>query len=395
VEVLRTFGSGSTGAIDLTGNGLANVLMGNAAGNRLDGGGGADTLHGFAGDDTYVVDDAGDRVVERPGEGFDTVRARISFTLAAHVEALVLEGASDLHATGNALDNRLTGNAGANTLDGKAGADTMIGGAGDDTYFVDDARDVVTEAPGGGRDAVVTSVSYALAPGSSVESLRTYGSATTAAINLTGNEIANTLVGNAAANVLDGRGGADRLIGGAGDDTYHVDHAGDLVTEAAGGGRDTVIASVSYALAPGSEVEVLRTPGSASTGSLNLTGNAFDNTLVGDAGVNVLDGGGGATPCTATAGRTPSCSGERACGGRPRDGFLRPPGRPTVDPRRRLRPDRGRRPHRRSARSRLVRGRRGRHPRPRPVPVRRGAADPLLGRRTARARAPRWRSRPS
>ena len=56
-------------AINGTGNGLANALTGNAASNRLDGGAGADVMEGNAGDDIYVVDQAGDRVVETSAAG--------------------------------------------------------------------------------------------------------------------------------------------------------------------------------------------------------------------------------------------------------------------------------------------------------------------------------------
>ena len=42
-----------TGAINGTGNTLANVLTGNAAANVLNGGTGADTMAGGLGDDTY------------------------------------------------------------------------------------------------------------------------------------------------------------------------------------------------------------------------------------------------------------------------------------------------------------------------------------------------------
>ncbi|MEI6336913.1 MAG: type I secretion C-terminal target domain-containing protein, partial [Methylococcaceae bacterium] len=72
------------------------------------------------------------KVIEKAGEGTDTVNSSITYTLETNVENLTLTGAATLNGTGNALNNTLTGNAAANILNGLAGNDTIVGLAGND-----------------------------------------------------------------------------------------------------------------------------------------------------------------------------------------------------------------------------------------------------------------------
>ncbi|MBY5410114.1 RTX toxin, partial [Rhizobium leguminosarum] len=292
VENLTYTGSASfTG----TGNALDNTITGGAGNDVLNGAAGADSLIGGAGNDTYVVDNAGDIVTEAADAGTDTVRATsANYTLAANVENLSFAGTGTFAGTGNNLDNTITGGAAADTLsggagndtlNGGAGADSLIGGDGDDTYIVDNAGDLVTENADEGSDTVRTTLaSYTL--GSDVENLTYIG---TLAFTGTGNDLANTIRGAAGADTLDGGAGADTLIGGAGNDTYIVDNAGDLVTEAAEVGIDTVRTTLAaYTL--GANVENLLYTGSA---NFTGTGNALVNTITGGAGNDLLDGGTG------------------------------------------------------------------------------------------------------
>ncbi len=267
-------------AVNGTGNAQDNLLIGNSSANVLDGGAGADTMVGDAGDDRYVVNSVGDVVTENAAEGTDTVQSLITYTLGANVEHLTLLGTAAINGTGNALNNMLTGNSAANVFAGGAGNDTYVVGAGD----------TVSEAASAGTDTVQSAVTWTL--GSNIENLTLLGAA---AINATGNTLNNTLAGNAGNNVLDGGAGNDTMGGGLGNDTYVVNATGDVVTENANEGSDTVQSSVTWTL--GVNLEHLTLTGTTiSHGTGNtldnvLTGNSAANTLTGGAGNDTLDGG--------------------------------------------------------------------------------------------------------
>lgn len=287
------FAAGGAGSDLLNGEAGVDELHGGDGADFLHGGSGADAMWGDGGNDTYYVDNARDQVFEDAARGYDRVYTSVSFALATgeHVEELRTtndRGTGSINLTGNELVNTLVGNAGANVLNGRGGADRMFGLGGNDTYIVDNAADTVIEGAGNGIDLVRAFVSSTLS--ANVEMLYLEGSA---AINGVGNDLANTMRGNNAANILNGRGGADRMSGYGGNDTYVVDNAGDVVSEAAGAGFDTIQTSVSRNLE--ANVERIGLLGSA---NLNAGGNGLANVLVGNVGANRLNGAAGSDTLT-------------------------------------------------------------------------------------------------
>lgn len=180
--------AGETGDHRLVGNAGDDTFLGNAAGRT--------TMVGGAGDDTYVVKTATDIVVEKAGEGTDTVTAYLDYTLTEHVETLrMMAGATG---TGNDLDNRIIGSAFDDKLYGLDGSDTISGGDGNDRIW-------------GGNDA---------------DSLR--GDA--------GND---TIWGGAGNDRLYGDDGDDQIFGDDGDDRIESGAGSDTMT--GGAGRDQFI----------------------------------------------------------------------------------------------------------------------------------------------------------
>ena len=190
---------------------------------------------------------------------------------------------------GFAGDDTINGFAGNDRIDGGSGNDQMNGGTGDDTYVVDSTGDLITENTNEGTDTVESSINQVL--GNNLENLTLTGTGNLFGV---GNALNNELIGNTSNNAffglagddyIDGGVGNDSMFGGAGDDTYVVDSIGDLVSEVANQGIDTVESSITYTL--GANLENLTLTG---TSAIDGFGNNLDNSIIGNAGNNRLNG---------------------------------------------------------------------------------------------------------
>lgn len=318
-------------AINATGNARANTVTGNAYNNVLSGSDNAvdakkDTLIGGNGNDTYYIYENGineDSIVEYDGKytGTDVVLSQVDHTLSANVENLTLLD-NAIIGTGNSSNNLIIGNAQDNILDGQGGIDTLIGGDGNDEYYVDQAKDIISDSKivgysrrkaiygDAGVDTVFSAASsYELS--AYLENLMLMG---TADINGYGNASLNSINGNTGANVLSGgidtladtinaddgndtiyAYGNDLIDAGTGDDTVYVYSTTNTIN--GGTGSDLVISTVNFDLGTVTSVEDLQLVGklaltaTGTTGNNTITGNAYNNVINGKTGVDSLIGG--------------------------------------------------------------------------------------------------------
>ena len=241
---------------NLIGTQFDDVISGGAGDDTLEGAGGEDSLFGGDGNDILQATDDGDLL--DGGAGTDTV----SYQFASGGVFVTLNGQSvdgDQYFgienfIGSRYNDVLIGSNAINTLRGGAGDDDLVGNGGNDVLSGELGSD---EINGG-----------------------------------SGNDILN---GGAGIDRLDGGTGNDTLIGGADTDFFFVDSAGDVVRELSNQGMfDRVVASVSYALPAGQEIELLNTDNPYNRIEINFTGNEFANEIQGNNSKNILDGRGGA-----------------------------------------------------------------------------------------------------
>ncbi len=225
---------------------------------------------------------------EAAGGGTDTVLTNLAtYTLGANVENLTYTGAVAFTGTGNTLANVITGGAGADTLTGGAntagGVDTLIGGRRQrHLRRVQRRRRHCGGRRRRDRHGRTALASYTL--GANLENLTFTGAGSFAG---TGNSLANVITGGGGADTLDGgvnAAGVDTLVGGTGNDTYIVNNVGDVVTEAANAGTDTVMTALA-SLTLAANVENLTYTGA---GNFAGTGNTLVNVITGGAGNDTL-----------------------------------------------------------------------------------------------------------
>jgi Ca2+-binding RTX toxin-like protein len=238
----------------------------------LDGGVGSDYLIGGLGNDTFLVQDAGDRIIELnvANSGRDEVQTSVNFDPISpwlveygfgpdlddgspsitkqksfasldrdkfqNLENFILTG-SAVRGIGNALDNQFTGNSLNNIILAQGGSDTIFGQEGDDSLF-------------GESDGL-----YATA--TDLESLNPQPTPSfSALIKYLEDEITGGLIGvgndyiegNDGNDYIDGGALADTMLGGKGNDTLLSDNTEDVLTENPGEGIDWVRSTVDVTL---------------------------------------------------------------------------------------------------------------------------------------------------
>jgi Ca2+-binding RTX toxin-like protein len=212
----------------------------------------------------------------------------------------------------------------------------LMGGEGDDFYLIQNANTAIDDSAGadtvylmgsGALDAIALAAinKVRLADGDS--NLMTAVS-TAAALDATGNALANTIIGNGNNNylfgldgndtlmggdgndtlkggdgndtltggdgndMLVGGAGKDSLVGGAGNDVYEID-AGDVVTELADGGNDLIRSATLTTFAGYANIEGLEYIGTNGVLLQKGTSNITTEIFIGGAGNDKINGWGG------------------------------------------------------------------------------------------------------
>jgi trimeric autotransporter adhesin len=292
ITIINGSGSGGGGAGSIVNGTAGNDSLSGTAGNdtingfagmdTIDGGAGADSMVGGLDDDIFIVDNAGDVVVEEEGGGsFDEVRASVSHTLASWVNNLTLTGTAAINGTGNELANVITGNSASNVLSGGAGTDSF-------TFTTPGAADQITDFVSADDQIVLDGAGYAGSGATgtfTAGDARFWSSGTGAAHDADDRVIYNTSNGQLSYDA-DGNGaGAAQLVATL--QAIPVLIAADITIingsgSGGGGGGGSVINGTA-----GNDTL------SGTAGNDTINGLGGNDTILGSAGNDVIDGGAG------------------------------------------------------------------------------------------------------
>jgi len=238
----------------------------------LRGGSGADLLDGGAGINSADYSDSARGVtVDLRVNGPQTSEGDANGDTLLDISTLV----------GSRFDDTLVSAETGSTLSGGTGDDTLLAGAGADTLNGNEGNDTASFA----NSTLGVNVDLSLT-GAQVSAGDANGDSLSGIENLTGSDYDDQLIGNTSANILRGGAGDDILSGGAGADTLDGGaglNTADYASSAAG-----VLVDLAEGLGSGGDAQ-----GDTLSNIQNMTGSAYDDTIIANAQANRLEGGAG------------------------------------------------------------------------------------------------------
>ena len=262
-----------TTAVEITGNKNPNTISGGSNNDTIHGAAGNDSIVGNKGDDKIFGDAGNDKIYG--DDGADTLSGgkNNDYLLGdAGNDSLSGDAGNDTLSGGKGND-KLLGGAGNDSLSGGTGNDTLTGGKGNDIFFYTGGKDTITDYDTGDKIALSSEISKSKVSGSNVvftigdgtltvkngkgktlnmidadgESFVTVVGGTTlnvtndisspvtagddikvinaskrtTAVEITGNDLANTINGGSKNDTIYGAGGNDYLLGNAGNDNIY------------------------------------------------------------------------------------------------------------------------------------------------------------------------------
>ncbi len=275
LRLAETFGSqirmtgvenviGGSGADDLRGDDLGNLLDGGDGDDQIQGLGGADRLFGGAGQDTLIAGRGDDRV--RGGDGADQLAGEAGIDTVDYADAtadVVVDLAEGI-ATGGAGNDQISGfenavgSAFADDLRGDLGVNVLTGGNGDDRLAGRDGDDLLTG--GDGADLLLGDAGN--------DTFRVQG---------------DTHVGD----YIHGGAGTDILAGTAADDVIRLRRLSEVERIDGGDGRDIITSEDGRALGLDLSQALVRN-------IEEIQGSALDDLIIGSGTSDLVLGGRGA-----------------------------------------------------------------------------------------------------